>query len=124
MAPSFPTLNVPWLPEALAPVAQSGIFLVSGLASLVIGLTTRMSALTLIAILLVPITYLVLWKTTFGLRLRSVGENPDAADEPDAFCDRMADAIATALVEVRRRPPERRYAERMSRYRDLGVPLE
>ena len=53
-----------------------------------------------------------------------VPERPDAADEPDAFCDRMADAIATALVEVRRRPPERRYSERMSRYRDLGVPLE
>ncbi|HIW67343.1 MAG TPA: acetyl-CoA carboxylase carboxyltransferase subunit alpha/beta [Candidatus Dietzia merdigallinarum] len=53
-----------------------------------------------------------------------VPEKPDAADEPDAFCDRMADAIATALVEVRRRPPERRYAERVSRYRDLGVPLE
>lgn len=53
-----------------------------------------------------------------------VPERPDAADEPDAFCDRMADAIATALVEVRRRPPERRYAQRMSRYRDLGVPLE
>ena len=52
-----------------------------------------------------------------------VPEHPDAADEPDAFCDRMADAIATALVEVRRRPPERRYSERMSRYRDLGVPL-
>ncbi|MBR8742837.1 ABC transporter permease [Nocardiopsis sp. MG754419] len=80
VAPSFPTLQVPWLPEALAPVAQSGIFLVSDLASLVIGLTTRMSALTLIAILLVPISYLVLWKTTFGLRLRSVGENPDAAE--------------------------------------------
>ncbi len=53
-----------------------------------------------------------------------VPEFPDAADEPDAFCDRMADAIATALVEVRRRPPERRYADRLSRYRELGVPLE
>ncbi|NLD85099.1 MAG: acetyl-CoA carboxyl transferase, partial [Actinomycetales bacterium] len=53
-----------------------------------------------------------------------VPELPDAADEPDAFCDRMADAVATALVEVRRRPPERRYAERMSRYRELGLRLE
>lgn len=53
-----------------------------------------------------------------------VPERPDAADEPDAFCDRMADAVATALLEVRRRPPERRYAERMSRYRDLGLRLE
>ncbi|MFE1101841.1 ABC transporter permease [Nocardiopsis alba] len=79
-APSFPTLNVPWLPEALTPVAQSGIFLVSDVAALIVGLTTRMSALTLIAILMIPLSYLVLWKTTFGLRLRSVGENPDAAE--------------------------------------------
>ncbi|KAA0916931.1 carboxyl transferase domain-containing protein [Dietzia sp. ANT_WB102] len=53
-----------------------------------------------------------------------VPEKPDAADEPDAFCDRMADAVAAALVDVRRRPPERRYAERMMRYRELGLPLE
>ena len=53
-----------------------------------------------------------------------VPECPDAADEPDAFCDRMADAVSAALLEVRRRPPERRYAERMSRYRGLGLPLE
>lgn len=53
-----------------------------------------------------------------------VPERPDAADEPDAFCDRMAGAVAAALVDVRRRPPERRYAERMMRYRDLGLPLE
>lgn len=53
-----------------------------------------------------------------------VPERPDAADEPDAFCDRMADAVASALIEVRRLPPERRYAERMSRYRHLGLSLE
>jgi simple sugar transport system permease protein len=31
-------------------------------------------------VLLVPISFFVLWRTAFGLRLRSVGENPVAAD--------------------------------------------
>ena len=30
--------------------------------------------------LLIPATYLLLWRTAFGLRLRSCGENPAAAD--------------------------------------------
>jgi ABC-type uncharacterized transport system permease subunit len=34
----------------------------------------------LIAFLLVPLTWYVLYRTAFGLRLRSVGENPEAAD--------------------------------------------
>jgi general nucleoside transport system permease protein len=31
-------------------------------------------------VLLIPATYLLLWRTAFGLRLRSCGENPAAAD--------------------------------------------
>jgi simple sugar transport system permease protein len=38
------------------------------------------SALTVLALLLVPVTYYVLWRTAFGLRLRSCGENPKAAE--------------------------------------------
>jgi simple sugar transport system permease protein len=78
--PNFPTLGLPFVGDLLGPVADQGWFLVSDLASLVVGLTTRMSALTLVAILMIPVTYLVLWRTTFGLRLRSVGENPDASE--------------------------------------------
>ena len=39
-----------------------------------------MSLLTIVAVLLVPLTYFVLWRTTFGLRLRSCGEAPGAAE--------------------------------------------
>ncbi|MDE3724099.1 ABC transporter permease [Nocardiopsis sp. N85] len=78
--PRFPVLDVPFVADALGPVAAGGVPVVADLASLVIGLTTRMSALTVIAILMIPLTYLVLWRTSFGLRLRSVGENPDAAE--------------------------------------------
>ncbi len=36
--------------------------------------------LTYVALLLVPVTGWMLYRTSFGLRLRSVGENPEAAD--------------------------------------------
>ena len=35
-----------------------------------------MSVLTIIAVLLLVGTYYVLWRTAFGLRLRSCGESP------------------------------------------------
>ena len=37
------------------------------------------SAVTVIAIALLPITFFILWRTAFGLRLRSCGEAPYAA---------------------------------------------
>jgi simple sugar transport system permease protein len=42
-----------------------------------------------IAIALVPIAWYILYKTPFGLRLRSVGENPEAADAAGVRVARM-----------------------------------
>ncbi|NOT48106.1 MAG: ABC transporter permease [Acidobacteria bacterium] len=43
-------------------------------------LTTSLSWGSILAFAMVPICFYVLYKTPFGLRLRSVGENPAAAD--------------------------------------------
>jgi ABC-type uncharacterized transport system permease subunit len=53
---------------------------VDDLAGILNGLTSNVSWLTLIAFLLVPLSVFVLWGTRFGLRLRSAGEHPVAAD--------------------------------------------
>lgn len=53
---------------------------ISDVAGILGGLVTGISPLTLFCVLLVPASYLVLWRTRFGLRLRSCGENPVAAE--------------------------------------------
>jgi simple sugar transport system permease protein len=55
-------------------------FVVSDLASVVGALTHDLSLLTVVSVLLVVATYFILWKTSFGLRLRSCGESPSAAE--------------------------------------------
>ena len=40
----------------------------------------QLSVVSILAVLLVALTQYVLYRTPFGLRLRSVGENPEAAD--------------------------------------------
>lgn len=55
-------------------------FLVSDVFSLLGVLFNQMSWLTLIALALVPLTAWVLWRTSFGLRIRSTGEAPSAAE--------------------------------------------
>jgi ABC-type uncharacterized transport system permease subunit len=55
-------------------------FGVSDLAGIVGGLVTRLSLVTVLAALVIAGTGWVLWRTAFGLRLRSCGEAPYAAE--------------------------------------------
>ncbi|HZG94592.1 MAG TPA: ABC transporter permease [Mycobacteriales bacterium] len=67
-------------PDLLRTVERTGVPVVADLAGVLRGLTHHVSHLTVLAILLVPLTWFVLWRTAFGLRLRSCGENPTAAE--------------------------------------------
>ncbi|MEU5099415.1 ABC transporter permease [Streptomyces sp. NPDC020996] len=79
-AESLPNVDVPGLSDALHSVEQHHWFLVSDLAGILGGLVTDLSVVTLIAVLLFVGSWWVLWRTAFGLRLRSCGENPVAAE--------------------------------------------
>jgi simple sugar transport system permease protein len=50
------------------------------LAAALRALTFDLSSLTIIAVLLVVASFFVLWRTSFGLRLRACGESPWAAE--------------------------------------------
>lgn len=76
----LPSVTVPGLSDALRSVENRHWFGVSDLAAVVRGVTTNVSILTIVALLLVVGSVYVLWRTPFGLRLRSCGENPVAAE--------------------------------------------
>ncbi|MCM3846812.1 ABC transporter permease [Pseudonocardia sp. DR1-2] len=76
----FTEFSIPGLSEGLAALeAQQRVF-VSDLAGLLSGLVTGLTPILVIGVALVPVSYLVLWRTAFGLRLRSAGESPVAAE--------------------------------------------
>jgi simple sugar transport system permease protein len=78
-----PSFSLPVLssgPDLLGDLEQKHWFLLSDLAGVLRGVTSGVAVVTVLAVLLIPVTYLVLWRTSFGLRLRSCGENPAAAD--------------------------------------------
>ena len=78
--PNLPTLSVPGIGEPLGRLDSAGIFLLSDVAGVLRGLLVDVSALTVLAVALVVASYVVLWRTPFGLRLRMCGENPTAAE--------------------------------------------
>ncbi|GAB3910046.1 ABC transporter permease [Kibdelosporangium lantanae] len=80
VVPKFDTYSATGLSDWLGDLEHQQRVVVSDVAGVVRGLVTQVAPLTMIAILLVPISFLVLWRTRFGLRLRSCGENPVAAE--------------------------------------------
>jgi simple sugar transport system permease protein len=87
---TLPRFTVPFLaggglfgwdtPDLLGWLERRHWFLIGDLAGLLGGLMRNLSILTVLAILLVPATFLFLWRTRLGLRMRAAGENPWAAE--------------------------------------------
>jgi ABC-type uncharacterized transport system permease subunit len=81
-SPTLPSIGTVTVPGSgtLRDLEAKGWFLLSDVGGLLGGLITQVSQLTLVAVALVPISYVLLWRTKFGLRLRSCGEAPSAAE--------------------------------------------
>ena len=67
-------------PDVLSWLQLRNWFYLSDLAGILRGFFGEISWLTIIALALVPVTAWVLWRTPWGLRLRSCGEDPWAAE--------------------------------------------
>jgi ABC-type uncharacterized transport system permease subunit len=74
-----PVLGSP-TPDLLGALENTRWFFLADAAGIARGVSSNVSWLTLIAVLLLAGTAWLLWRTSFGLRLRAAGENPFAAD--------------------------------------------
>ncbi|MEI8240170.1 MAG: ABC transporter permease [Actinomycetota bacterium] len=87
---TIPRLNMPFLaggkifgwrtPDSLGWLEKHHWFAIGDLAGIMRGVAFNVSWASLIVLALVPATAWVLWRTRFGLRLRSSGEAPAAAE--------------------------------------------
>ena len=87
---SLPRFDVPFLaggrigswhtPDMMGWLEKRGWPVIGDAASILRGFTSRISVATIIALLLVPLSSWVLWRTRFGLRVRSSGEDPASAE--------------------------------------------
>ena len=73
-------ITIPGLSDAAIDIANRHWFVVSDIAAFVAALTTGLSTLSVVVFVLVALSAIILWRTSFGLRLRSCGENPQAAE--------------------------------------------
>lgn len=87
---AIPTFDFPFLaggpiggwdtPDLLNWFEERGWFVLGDLAGVLRGVTAGVSLASLLALSLVPLSAWILWRTSFGLRLRSSGESPQSAE--------------------------------------------
>ncbi|UNO40251.1 ABC transporter permease [Streptomyces sp. MST-110588] len=76
----MPTFTVPGLSDWLLSIEKHHWFLVSDLAGILGSLVSNVSWLTVLSVIIFVLSFFVLWRSPFGLRLRSCGESPVAAE--------------------------------------------
>jgi simple sugar transport system permease protein len=88
--PAVPDVNLGWLGSI--PPSDLGRFLEEAFG--------QMSLLTYVALALVVVSYLLMFKTPVGLRIRSVGEHPRAADTVgiNVYAVRYASVVTSGVL--------------------------
>ncbi|GAB2798499.1 ABC transporter permease [Streptomyces daliensis] len=76
----MPTFTVPGLADGLQSIEKHHWFLVSDLAGILGAFVDEVSWLTVLAVVIFAASFFLLWRSPFGLRLRSCGESPVAAE--------------------------------------------
>lgn len=77
---ALPSITISAIADPLSNLQKQGIFIISDAAGLLSGFFFQVSIITLLAIAMFVLTAFILWRTSFGLRMRSAGENPWAAE--------------------------------------------
>lgn len=78
--PKLPEFTVSAVSDPLGDLEGKDWFVLSELAAVGRALVTNLSILTVLCLMLFGLTFWILWRTSFGLRLRSCGESPAAAE--------------------------------------------
>ena len=72
--------SIPFIGDWLQTIEDKRWFLLSDLAGTVRGFTIEVAWSSVLLLLLIPAVWYLVWRTPFGLRLRSSGEKPAAAE--------------------------------------------
>jgi general nucleoside transport system permease protein len=87
-------------PDIFGWIAKKGWFVISDIAGVVKGATNEQSVLVYFALLAFPMVWFMLYRTRFGLRLRSSGESPSAADSlgVNVYATRYAGVLLSGVL--------------------------